>query len=130
MRASMEIMTGAPFPESTSSLPFDACIRIEDTSVVSFQGKGTPLRRIGKPARPFQHRRFAGTDLSEGEVVVGKGMVITAQYIMALASLGFSTISVCRRLRVAVLSTGLELLSYKASRDESNRIRGSNGPYR
>jgi molybdopterin molybdotransferase len=125
----IEIMTGAPFPESTSSLPFDACIRIEDTSIVLFQGKATPLRRITKPASPFQNRRFAGTDFSEGDVVIGKGTVITAQHIMALASLGISTISVYRRLRVAILSTGSELLSYKASRDESNRIRDANGPY-
>ncbi|KAL2044480.1 hypothetical protein N7G274_003185 [Stereocaulon virgatum] len=48
---------------------------------------------------------------------------------MASASLGISTISVYRRLRVAVLSTGSELLSYKASRDESGHIRDSNGPY-
>ena len=126
----IEIMTGTPFLESTTGSPFDTCIRVEDTAVVSVKGMVTPIRRIIKPVMPFQNRRLAGTDFRENDVVVvEKGTSVTAQDVMALESLGISTISVYRRLRIAILSTGSELLSYKATKDESHRIRDNNGPY-
>ena len=125
----IEIMTGTPFPESTTGLTFDTFIRVEDTAVVSVKGMVAPIRKIIKPVMPFQNRRFAGTDFREDDVVVEKGTSVTAQDVMALASLGISTLSVYRRLRIAILSTGSELLSYKATKDESHGVRDSNGPY-
>lgn len=125
----VEIMTGTPFRESTTGLPFDTSKRVEDTAIVSVKGMVTPIRKIIKPMMPFQNRRFARTDFRENDVVVEKGTSVTAQDVMALASLGISTISVCRRLRIAILSTGSEPLSYRTTNDESHRIRDSNGPY-
>jgi len=135
----VEIMTGAPFPLSTSTLPFDACVRIEDTR---------PMRRAGdaaaegqyieivKPAVPNQNRRFAGADIAAGDVVLSPGTAIRARHLMALALLGIRCVEVYRRVRVAVFSTGSELLSFESEeggegegKGRGHVVRDSNGPY-
>lgn len=143
----VEIMTGAPFPFSTSARPFDACVRIEDTRAVRLEGEGDGAGagagvgqyiEIVKPAVRNQNRRFAGADFGEGDVLLSPGTTIRARHVMALALLGISRVEVYRRLRVAVFSTGSELLSYERdSQDEDGEgeskrrhvIRDSNGPY-
>ncbi len=125
----VEIMTGAPFPISMSASPFDACIRIEDTTPVRDSGGEVQLVKIVKPALPNQNRRFAGADFQENDLVISKGSTIRAQHVMALASLGINQISVSRRLRIAIFSTGSELLSFESNQDDKSRTRDSNGPY-
>lgn len=125
----VEIMTGAPFPISTTDLPFDACIRIEDTIMEETSLVDAPLYKITKPVLPNQNRRFAGTDFDKDDTIVGRGATVSAQHVMALASMGISEILVYRKLRVAILSTGSELLSYRRHLDQSHHIRDSNGPY-
>jgi len=128
----VEIMTGAPFPQSTSALEFDACVRIEDTRPVGVDGEGDGLYiEIVKPAVRNQNRRFAGADFAAGDVVLSPGTTIRARHVMALALLGIRRVDVYRRLRVAVFSTGSELLSFESEESEgrSHVIRDSNGPY-
>ena len=135
----VEIMTGARFPMSTSALSFDACVRIEDTQPVRVEGEvdadGGHYIEIIKPVMRDQNRRFAGADFGEGDVVITPGTTIHARHIMALALLGIPRVAVYRRLRVAVFSTGSELLSFeKESEGEGGEgrrhvIRDSNGPY-
>lgn len=120
----VEIMTGAPFPLSTSALEFDACVRIEDTRPVGVDGL---YIEIVKPAARNQNRRFAGADFAAGDVVLRPGLTIGARHVMALALLGIRRVEVYRRLRVAVFSTGSELLDFES--EGSRGIRDSNGPY-
>jgi molybdopterin molybdotransferase len=94
------IMTGAIIPEGA-----DTVIRQEDTlrkedavSILVSAGKGRDIR-------------FAGEDVKKGELVIPAGTVIGPAHTGMLASLGHSAVSVYRRPRVAIMSTGDELVN-------------------
>jgi len=57
------------------------------------------------------NRRFKGEDLMQGQPALQKGELLTPAALGLLASLGMSTVSVLRRLKVAYFSTGDEILS-------------------
>jgi len=61
--------------------------------------------------RPGDNRRLCGEDLKKGHDVLRKGRILQAADIGLLASLGIAEITVRRRLRVAVFSTGDELIA-------------------
>jgi len=92
------IFTGAPMPEGA-----DAVVPQEDVDatdgVVALRGTVDP----GAYVRP------AGEDVCEGDLVLDAGRTIGAAEIGILATLGRTQVSVGRRPRVAVLSTGNEL---------------------
>ncbi|KAH9868557.1 hypothetical protein J1614_007629 [Plenodomus biglobosus] len=128
----VEIMTGARFPR-TSSRPFDACVKIEDTVSLGPSTARTGFKSINRIAvtRPLRYnanRRFAGQDVQEGDVILRKGTLVCSRHIMALSSVGITQIDVCRRFRVAVWATGDELSEGKDSRRDS-QIWNSNGPF-
>jgi molybdopterin molybdotransferase len=60
--------------------------------------------------KPGANRRRAGEDLAEGDVVAEAGTRLRPQELAAIASAGADTVSVYRRLRVAVISTGDEIV--------------------
>ena len=93
------IMTGAPIP-----LGADAVVPFESAA----QGEGTlqPLR----PVRPGDHIRFQGEDVAAGEAAVARGTLIAPQQVSLLASFSAVLVPVYRRVRVAILSTGDELV--------------------
>ncbi len=123
-----EIMTGAQFPASTSEMQFDACIRIEDTTPVCGQNASSTYVQIVKPACHNQNRRLAGNDFRKKDPIISAGSAIRPHHVMAFASLGIKEVAVYQRLRIAVLSTGTELIDLGSS-EKDNRIRNSNGPY-
>lgn len=84
---------------------------------------------LSKPALPMQHHRFAGSDYQEGDMVVDIGVVIRPSHIMAMASLGISEVVVKKPLRIAVISTGSELISHESNGLAGSQIFDSNGPY-
>ena len=61
--------------------------------------------------KPGQHRRLAGDDLAAGQIALSAGTRIGPAEIGLAASLGLDELPVCRRLRVALFSTGDELRS-------------------
>jgi molybdenum cofactor synthesis domain-containing protein len=63
-----------------------------------------------RAAHPGEHVRFAGGDVTAGAVVFGAGTVVGAAHLGVLASLDVDEIEVVPRARVAVLSTGDELI--------------------
>lgn len=122
-----EIMTGAPFPKDDR---FDACIKVEDTISVRGPERGSRYIQILKPAQSCQNRRLAGTDFRRGAPIITSGTTIKPHHIMALAAMGVSSVRVHRKLRIAVMSTGSELVSHEnLGQLGSGKIRDSNGPY-
>jgi molybdopterin molybdotransferase len=95
----MKIMTGGLMPAGADTVvPFENSDRKGDC--VTFK----------KPVEKYQHVRFAGSDVKIGEVVIPAGMVIRAPEISIMASLGKTQVATFRRPKVAILSTGDELL--------------------
>jgi molybdenum cofactor synthesis domain-containing protein len=100
------ITTGAPLPEGA-----DAVVQVENTVDVT-AGPGAPRRvRIVTPARaPGEDVRAVGSDVAAGECVLRAGDRLGAAEVGILASVGAATVSVHPAPRVAVLSTGDELV--------------------
>ena len=113
----IRIMTGAPMPEGA-----DAIVMVERTERDDANGSV----RIAVPATVGDHVRRAGGDVQPGQVVFTKGTVLGAAHLGVLASLDAAIISVVPRARVAVLSTGDELVERGAL--TIGKIRDSNRP--
>ena len=99
----IRIMTGAPAPDGA-----DAIVMVEDTSVEG--GGDGEVVAIRKAARPGDHVRAAGGDLAVGDAAIAAGSVLGPAHLGVVASLGQPTVAVVRRPRVAVMSTGDELV--------------------
>ncbi len=95
----VRIMTGAPIPVGC-----DAVVPVEETE----ERDGFVL--IKGKVNSGQHIRIRGEDITSGETFVTAGTVIHPPEISMLASLGKAIVPVYRRARVAVLSTGDELI--------------------
>ena len=96
----IRIMTGAPIPDGA-----DAIVMVERT-----ERDGADRVRVFAAARSGDHVRPAAGDVEPGSVVFTKGTVIRAAHLGVLASLDVETVSAVPRARVAVLSTGDELV--------------------
>jgi molybdenum cofactor synthesis domain-containing protein len=108
------IMTGAPLPPGA-----DAVAMFEDTE------ERDGAVRLRRPARPGDNLRPVGVDLEIGQTVLEAGTVIGPAEIGLLATLGVAEVAVSRRPRLAVLSTGDELVEPDA-RPAAGAIRDSN----
>lgn len=126
----VEIMTGARFPICTDGEPFDCCVRVEDTSRgVGGNFDSSSYIKVTKAARKEQNRRLAGNDFQKGDIIISAGSVVRPNHIISLASVGIQEITVFRKPRIAVLSTGSELISQNTQEPQSHRIPDVNGPY-
>ena len=94
------VPTGGAIPRGA-----DCAVMIEYTEDY---GDGTV--GILKPGAPGMNLIFRGDDVYPGKVILKAGRVLTPQDIGALAAVGRTTVSVSRRLRVGVISTGDELV--------------------
>ena len=94
----IQVATGAMLP-----LGADAVVPVERAEV-----RGSEVR-VGVAVHPGDHVYEAGRDVRRGEVVFPKGHRIRAQDVGILVSLGFRSVRVIRKPRVAVLATGNEL---------------------
>ncbi|UFS69198.1 molybdopterin molybdotransferase MoeA [Geomonas sp. RF6] len=95
----IRIMTGAPTPPGC-----DAIVPIEETTQ---EGERVTLKA---PVRAKQHIRFQGQDLRAGGVALHAGTIIAPPQVSLLASIGKALVPVYKRARVAILSTGDELI--------------------
>jgi molybdopterin molybdotransferase len=94
-----KIMTGSPMPQGA-----DAVVKVEDTA----EAGGEVVIHV--PVGPGANVRHPGEDLRAGEVVLHPGRVLRAADIGLLASLSVASVMVRRQPRVAILSTGDELV--------------------
>jgi molybdopterin molybdotransferase len=108
---SARIMTGAPLPSGA-----DAVVMVEDTD---FDNRAAGLSApetvaLYRSVRPGENVRARGMDLKRGRQVLSAGTGLRAQEIGMLAMLGIANVSARRAPRVAVLSTGDEILPVEA----------------
>lgn len=95
----IRIMTGAPTPAGADSI-----VMVEETE----RGDGTV--RIFTEARLGEHVRLAGEDVKRGQVVLPVGRLLRAADIGMLASVGKAEVSVIGSPKVAIITTGDELV--------------------
>src|SRR5256886_455124 len=110
----MRVMTGAPIPDGA-----DTVVRVEDTDNASDVVTITAATPKGLSTRQ------AGEDFRAGETILTKGSVLRAAEIGLLAAVGRARVRVRKRPRVAVFSTGDEIVDLDASL-ERGKIRDSN----
>ena len=115
------IMTGAMLPEGA-----DCIIPLENTD-----RDGQSSAYLGQPIKIFrtahigEYVRTKGQDMSKGQLVLERGRRLEPQDIGLLATLGIVKLKVIRRPRVAILSSGDEIISPDAPL-EPGKIRDSN----
>lgn len=94
------IATGGPVPRGA-----DAIVMVEHT-----QPAGAGAVEIRRATSPGQFVSYAGSDIAHGEVLLRSGTLIGSREIGMLAASGVDRICVVRKPRVAILSTGDELV--------------------
>mmetsp|Transcript_43521 Transcript_43521/g.120338 ORF Transcript_43521/g.120338 Transcript_43521/m.120338 type:complete len:482 (+) Transcript_43521:21-1466(+) len=111
------ITTGAPLPPGAS-----AVVQVEDAVALDASGQAaggaTPEStriRLRAPPKPGQDLRPVGFDIAEGDVVLRKGARVGAAEVGVLSTVGCAEVSVSAAARVAVLSTGDELVDTLAA---------------
>jgi molybdopterin molybdotransferase len=114
----MRIMTGAPIPDGANAV----CM-IEETT----DNPKDHTVLISRILEEGQFVRFPGDDVAVGQLLLAAGTLVTGAQIGVLASQGLSSISVHRRPRVGVLSTGDEL-SGSGGKLVKGKIRDVNRP--
>ena len=97
------IFTGAPVPQGA-----DAIVMQEDCT--SVEGTSTPQVQINVLPTPGQYIRRAGEDVVRGDVVLASGQRLGPAELGLAASIGLASLNVARRPRVALFSTGDELV--------------------
>jgi molybdenum cofactor synthesis domain-containing protein len=95
-----EIATGAPLPEGA-----DAVVMVEETARVDHDHVA-----IGAEAAPMQNIGRKGADISPGDLVVRRGDLLNPSRLGAIAAIGRARVDVFARPRVAILSTGNEVI--------------------
>ena len=96
------IATGGVIPRGA-----DAVVMIEQTELI---GDDPPRIELRRAAAPGQFVSYAGSDIARGETLLRRGARIGSREIGMLAASGLAHIDVVRRPKVAVLSTGDELV--------------------
>src|SRR3979490_2712006 len=74
------------------------------------QPAGSRAIEIRRAASPGQFVSYAGSDIARGEALLRAGTIIGSREVGMLAACGIAQIAVARRPRVAVISTGDELV--------------------
>lgn len=111
----IRIFTGAAVPENATAVVMQEECIIKENSI-GFTAK----------PKPWEYIRFSGEDVSKGTKIIRKGSIINARSIAVLRSLGATHIQTTQKPKIAIISTGDELVSPGQDRKpgqifESNR---------
>jgi molybdopterin molybdotransferase len=110
----VRIMTGAPVPAGA-----DAVQRIELTKEID------KIVSLIDPVSKGQFIVQKGKEIRKGDVIVSAGTPITPELIATPAAFGYSKVKVAKRPRVAIISTGLEIVEV-GKKPRRDQIRDSN----
>jgi len=99
-RECIEIATGAPMPAGA-----DAVVMVEETDKA-----GADDVRIFTPVYPRQHVGRRAADIASGTALMPEGTLLTPSRVGTLAAIGLSDVEVFEKPRVAILSTGNEII--------------------
>jgi putative molybdopterin biosynthesis protein len=97
------VATGGMLPRGA-----DAIVMVEHTDTQD--GEGELRVEVHRPVVAGDHVAAAGSDIARGETVLRAGQVLTSREIGSIAAIGLAEIEVWRRPRVAIFSTGDELV--------------------
>ena len=100
----VRIMTGAVVPEGA-----DAVVPVEDTAPGDDGDRGSV--RIERARSAGEYVRERGSDVRTGDLVVDGGVRLASRHLAVLAAAGITSVRVRRRVRVAVVTTGAELVA-------------------
>ena len=105
------IMTGAPVPDTANAI-----VMVEDTDMHrQIVGGAAPESvKIFKAPHTGENIRWRGADFKHGQPILTAGSLLRPQHIALLAMLGVPTIPVHRKPRVALISSGDELMPVDA----------------
>lgn len=99
------IFTGAPMPQGA-----DSVVMQEDTTLHPGIAGASDVLQVNAPVQVGQWVRPRGDDVREGQIVLRAGERLGPAHLGLAASLGLAQLSVVRRPRVALFSTGDELV--------------------
>jgi molybdopterin molybdotransferase len=119
--AAVRIFTGAVMPEGT-----DTVVMQEDVRLVEGAGEGRVA--IPRGLKAGANQRLAGEDLKAGETIFPAGHKLRPQDLAALASIGRSRVLCYQPLRVAVVSTGDEVIVPGARALRPGEVYDANAP--
>jgi molybdopterin molybdotransferase len=97
--AAARIFTGAPMPLGADTVFMQEDVHVDSDTVIV-----PPGLKLGA------NRRLAGEDVRAGALVLPVGRRLAAQHVALAAALGLTALDVFRRVRVAVFSTGDEIV--------------------
>jgi molybdopterin molybdotransferase len=112
----IRIFTGAAMPKGADTVFMQEDVTVEGDRVT-----------VPKGLKLGANRRLAGEDVPAGGIVLSTGTVLEAQHVALAAALGLTELAVRRRLKVAIFSTGDEVVEPGSVRGaaaifDSNRI--------
>lgn len=96
----VRIMTGAVIPDGA-----DAVVPVEETTV---DGETVSVQRAGRAGEFVRER---GSDVVAGDELLPAGLRLASRHLAVLAAAGIPSVLVVRRPRVAIITTGSELIA-------------------
>lgn len=112
------IMTGAQVPEGADAVVMIEATEIKEDGTVTLVGFKRPIA-LGSNVTPI------GLEISEGDLLIKQGTLLSAGEISVLATFGVHEVPVYRKPRVAIFATGTELLDVDEEL-QPGKIRNSN----
>ena len=117
----VEIMTGGIIPKG-----FDTIIPIEQITFYPNKVKPSHIL-IDKKIKKNQHLRLKGSDFKKNDLIIKKGTILQPNHILALKTLGITSIKVKKIPKILFFSTGNELTNNK--KIPNWKVRNSNSHY-
>lgn len=120
----LEIMTGGPVPEG-----YNAVVKMEDVKYRQDIKTGPKTIQIQHPVAQYENIRFKGEDYKIGDPLLSRATILMPEHIMALATLGQAQVSVYKKPKIVVISTGKELVPYSTKKLGLSQIRNASGVF-